>query len=125
LIKAGPDLRAREFLWHGFVRVQIKNSPTIPKPATQCNALHQPGPAGHHALQQLQHRLNAPAQTTRIKTGHKNRPKKTRCFAHGYLLAHALTQPLALRAAAYTQRRPKYFALTVNKPLDKSTHDIM
>jgi hypothetical protein len=41
------------------------------------------------------------------------------------LLAHALTQPLALRAAAYTQRPQKYFALTVKKPLDKSTHDIM
>jgi hypothetical protein len=39
----------------------------------------------------------------------------------GYLLAHALTP----RAAAYTQRPHKYFALTVNKPLDKSTHDIM
>jgi hypothetical protein len=56
-----------------------------------------------------------------IKPATKTDPKKTRCFAPGYLLAHALTP----RAAAYTQRRPKYFALTVNKPLDKSTHDIM
>jgi hypothetical protein len=41
------------------------------------------------------------------------------------LLAHAVTQQLALRAAAYTQRPQKYFALTVKKPLDKSTHDII
>jgi len=41
----------------------------------------------------------------------------------GPMLAHALTQHPT--AAAYMQHGQIYFALTVKKPLDKSTHDIM
>ena len=108
------------FLW-----VQNKNDPKITKRAKQCNALAPAGPLLALSVEQLLHRSIDPAPITRNKTGHKNRPKKTRCFAPGYLLAHALTQQLALRAAAYTQRRHKYFELNAQCPLDKSTHDIM
>jgi len=81
--------------------------------------------AGHHAQQQLQHRSIDPAPITRTKTGQKFDPKKRAVLSPLVMLAHPLTQPLALRAAAYTQRRPNYFELNAQSPLDKSTHDIM
>jgi hypothetical protein len=87
--------------------------------------LHQLGRAGVIPSQQLQHRINAPAPITRNKTGQKIDPKKALFCPPLVMLAHAVTQQPALRAAAYTQRPRKYFALTVKKPLDKSTHDIM
>jgi hypothetical protein len=87
--------------------------------------LHQLGRAGHHALQQLQHRINAPAPITRNKTGQKFDPKKRAVLSPLVMLAHPLTQQLALRAAAYTQRPRKYFAFNAQKPLDKSTHELV